>query len=466
MNSRRHKPGTVTYIVVAAAIGILAWLMLDHAPVDSFAAVSDELRQRRLQYLEHWADRNGFLAAAGDDEVVLRLCNPRSTVVTLAELPILPRLDVADQRLEGSAQLPPEERALLLLEIVRRLAVARLPLYRGDEFHEPRRFVATYGAGFCDDMAQTLAVLAAHHGLAARVYSLERHVVTGIELEGTWRIFDAHTLGVVRVGGEIADYSQMVALAKTGSLVALNEVYRSEHDSSFINVTDRSAARGPFLSLLPGEERLFLRRPFVLATDGICLVDLPSRDAFLDHFDGVVANSVRRLALRASHLDTPGGDLTVLDAFPFTAVFLEVKGLVRRPTGRSLPRIRSTELLTTVDGDGSLRLDARWPRGQQDLAFAPEVAASPEPNTWILDFSAGLRHLSPNPTRGIVLSGLGPLLSTAREVLLVTGHPYCFRNLDRSAPALAALRAAGLEVHLPPPSSVDEAEERTRLSLP
>lgn len=58
--------------------------------------------------------------------------------------------------------------------------------------HDPVLFLNSIGTGMCDDLSSALYYLATHAGYNARVWSVIGHVVTELEVDGRWEVWDAN----------------------------------------------------------------------------------------------------------------------------------------------------------------------------------------------------------------------------------------------------------------------------------
>lgn len=64
------------------------------------------------------------------------------------------------------------------------------PVSEGNFQHQPELFLRSVGRGFCDDVAQTLALMWQAMGYETRVAWLSGHVVPEVFVEGRWELYD------------------------------------------------------------------------------------------------------------------------------------------------------------------------------------------------------------------------------------------------------------------------------------
>jgi len=76
--------------------------------------------------------------------------------------------------------------------------------------HDPLVLVNSIGFGFCDDVANAMAVIAREKGMPSRVWWLSGHVVPELYGEGVWRMFDSDLAVFYRkLNGDVASVEDL-----------------------------------------------------------------------------------------------------------------------------------------------------------------------------------------------------------------------------------------------------------------
>ncbi len=124
---------------------------------------------------------------------------------------------------------------------------------KGDENHDPVKFLSVYGYGYCDDAAKTIAGLARAAGMTARIYGMQLHVIAEIQFAGGWHLFDAdHEIYFRMADGHIGSLEE---LAVHPEIVTKTAVDPTGLSTSWY-VTALAGKLGPQVVTYPQNHRL------------------------------------------------------------------------------------------------------------------------------------------------------------------------------------------------------------------
>ncbi len=126
---------------------------------------------------------------------ILRLSNlgvaPQALRLTINGAVLGDTSDIVADILTAPVQRPGEslqERAWLYLKSRSR---HEWPITSGRTIHQPDLYLRSLGMGFCDDVASVLQFIWQDLGFPARVWGLDGHVVSEVEVGGRWEMYDA-----------------------------------------------------------------------------------------------------------------------------------------------------------------------------------------------------------------------------------------------------------------------------------
>jgi hypothetical protein len=159
------------------------------------------------------------------------------------------------------------------------------PITEGNFQHQPELFLRSVGRGFCDDVAQALALMWQVMGYEARVVWLSGHVVPEVLVDGRWELYDPdYRVYYLDRQGQVASVDdiendetlmtspllRMAGAANGAYGDSLADIYSSVHDN---NVSEpktyaTSAPFGPTLDL-PAGATLELRGAGAIAVQTI-----------------------------------------------------------------------------------------------------------------------------------------------------------------------------------------------------
>ncbi len=126
---------------------------------------------------------------------ILRVSNlgvaPQAVRLTINGAALGDTSDIVADILTAPVQRPGEslqERAWLYLKSRSR---HEWPITSGRTIHQPDLYLRSLGMGFCDDVASVLQFIWQDLGFPARVWGLDGHVVSEVEVGGRWEMYDA-----------------------------------------------------------------------------------------------------------------------------------------------------------------------------------------------------------------------------------------------------------------------------------
>ena len=105
-----------------------------------------------------------------------------------------------------------QDKALALWSLFAKKTYHSLTPHPGPEAHDPIKVIHVYGYGQCDDVATAFFTVCQKAGLRARIISQQNHVVTEIEYDNKWHLFDASTGTIFR--------------DNAGNIVGIAEIYK------------------------------------------------------------------------------------------------------------------------------------------------------------------------------------------------------------------------------------------------
>lgn len=422
----RDAATPILALLLSLALGLPEFLLAETdaaVPFTSVGPSKERVLKSRLVFLSRYGDRAALLEALESKRWKLGLHNQTKNALRINSAEIFWHEKKIQDALSIGEKDSHQARAIKIHDFVRMHMHKVIPLFESTALHEPEHFFSAFGGGFCDDAAANTMSLAQRAGIPGRTWWLSGHVVAELFYGKGWHVFDAHTLGITMVDGEVASLEKLVDLAQLDKLSKFNEEVRSTADNK---VRDKdvlpAAPRGdPFLELLPGEKRYFFDKPFMLSTSGRYLREkLPSKDKFLAEY-AFMGNMVREIPLAALEKQDP---YRVADYFPLSGVFLRSGA----DAGAASPS--SCEALW----DSSLVKDSGWVRG------LPSKAG----DKYYSDFSHAVRNLEWDPSYAFTLRG--KCLTAGDAGVLLTVHYYAADQADFSSTALAQIGGAGATV--------------------
>lgn len=173
--------------------------------------------------------------------------------------------------------MSPEETSIAIWRLLKDAAYNWHPAQADGEIHDPVKFLNVYGYGYCDDYAETFAVLAEAAGIPARIHFLNGHVVPEAFYGGRWHMFDPD-FGVYFEGpdGEVLGVEDLAAdptpILNHPVVAPLASLYTSTEDNIPMPPTGPSTHRMEPV-LLPGDEMAFDLGPAPLVRDFYAVSD-------------------------------------------------------------------------------------------------------------------------------------------------------------------------------------------------
>jgi hypothetical protein len=155
------------------------------------------------------------------------------------------------------------EKAEAMWRLVQRYMYQSHPAHADARLHDPLVMFWNYGYGYCDDFAWNLASLWREVGLNSRVWGLAGHVVSEVQYDGGWHMYDAHKDVAYTTGSVVLDVE---TLSRRPELVeaqtpGLGYLYATREDNVCLPNVAPPRVRTIDVSLRPGES--WERRRFV-----------------------------------------------------------------------------------------------------------------------------------------------------------------------------------------------------------
>lgn len=204
--------------------------------------------------------------------LVLRNLDNKTTIMPRVTVQGWP--DLSSTRALADSLIKPgmtdEQKAIAFWQFIVKWRYHYLPAeeaeLKGNELHDPIKYINVYGYGFCDDSAKNIANLARTVGMKARVYGMSVHVVAEVFFAGGWHMFDAdHEVYYRMADGHIASVDELAVhpevLTKTpvdpvGTPIAWAvEAYTKSRLGPQDDVYPSSHRIEP--KLMPGDEAIF-----------------------------------------------------------------------------------------------------------------------------------------------------------------------------------------------------------------
>lgn len=397
-----------------------------------------EIVQRRKWFMDRFYLSSEMLQAYEDGQFYMKLSNLSDSPNTFSD----PDLFYTWNRIEREIQIDPSdteaEKSGKIFDFVQKSWKHMPPLYESPGPHFPPHFLSVYGSGICDDASHNVAYLAQHFGMESRTWWLNGHVVPMIYHDGDWRVYDADSIGIIRIDDQVASQNDWITLASQDAVKRFDpQAQKTKNYSSYVlsqednqiksfNYSRIDSFGDPSLYFFARETEYYFKTPYLLTTDGIFLRQMKfTPEQFHANYQSM-GNIIREIPVQSLMKDQ--SPIEIKSYFPISGLYVR---LSTPPSEELLSRLPASLV------QSEFLKHPGWLNGMP--------LKTPGLKHAYIDLGLGIKNLDLSPSYSVIINSLQSVLKHDPDARILLVHYFNPASLKLSEPLTAKLGASHIQ---------------------